>query len=201
MTRGAPVHRPVCATDRAYLTVVRPAAQHAIELAHHLRGLLPTRLHGGQLMDPFDHARGARVCAWRRVFWFTRADLNALIGRKRNRWALSHPLKLAARKYVGEFLKRTTKPTAGASDRCVRIVTDDESSALAMVADQSRTDFNPPCPWLALCQNERGQQFQNIVGSFRTSKSIQKSLEHHGCMMHPSELNTMPMSPCPSPAP
>ena len=27
---------------------------------------------------------------------FTRADLNALIGRIRNRWALTHPLKLAA---------------------------------------------------------------------------------------------------------
>ena len=38
---GVAVDRPVSVADRAYLEVVRPAAQRAIQLAHQLRGLLP----------------------------------------------------------------------------------------------------------------------------------------------------------------
>jgi hypothetical protein len=41
---GVVVERPVRLADRAYLEVVRPAAQRAVQLRHLLRGLLPTRL-------------------------------------------------------------------------------------------------------------------------------------------------------------
>src|SRR5437899_6532349 len=56
---GVVVERPVRATDRAYLEVVRPATQRSVQLAHHLRGLLPPRLPVGQVMDLFDHALDA----------------------------------------------------------------------------------------------------------------------------------------------
>ena len=48
---GVVVERSVCAAERSYPEVVRPAAQRAVQLAHHRRGLLPSRLQGRELMD------------------------------------------------------------------------------------------------------------------------------------------------------
>src|SRR6202521_1175549 len=45
------VERPIRLADRAYLEVVRPAAQRAIQLAHQLRGPLPRHRDCRQRMD------------------------------------------------------------------------------------------------------------------------------------------------------
>src|SRR5215510_5400767 len=42
------VERPVRFVDGAYLEVVRPSAQRAVQLTHQLRGLLPSPRSGGQ---------------------------------------------------------------------------------------------------------------------------------------------------------
>src|ERR1700676_5240926 len=56
---GIAVERPIRLADRAYLEVVRPAAQRAIQLAHQLRGPLPRHRDGRQRMDLLDHASDA----------------------------------------------------------------------------------------------------------------------------------------------
>ena len=56
---GVVVERAIRRADGAYLEVVRPAAQRAVQLRHLLRGLLPTRLQVGQVMDLLDHAANA----------------------------------------------------------------------------------------------------------------------------------------------
>src|SRR6202022_281573 len=53
------VDRPVRAADGPYLEVVCPAAQGAVQLAHHLRGLLPRRRHCCHRMELFHHASDA----------------------------------------------------------------------------------------------------------------------------------------------
>src|SRR5215203_3039008 len=53
------VDRPVRLVDGAYLEVVRPSAQHAVQRAHQLRGVLPSPRSGGQRVDCFDHALDA----------------------------------------------------------------------------------------------------------------------------------------------
>src|SRR5215207_8938848 len=45
------VDRPVRLVDGAYLEVVRPSAQHAVQRAHQLRGVLPSPRSGGQRVD------------------------------------------------------------------------------------------------------------------------------------------------------
>src|ERR1700693_15076 len=52
---GVAVERPIRLADRAYLEVVRPAAQRTIQLAHQLRGLLPRHRDCRQRMDLLDH--------------------------------------------------------------------------------------------------------------------------------------------------
>ena len=56
---GVVVERSIRLAGGPYLEVVRPAAQRAVQLRHHLRGLLPTRLQIGQVMDLLDHAPDA----------------------------------------------------------------------------------------------------------------------------------------------
>src|SRR5208283_1687808 len=56
---GVVVNRLVGATDRTYLEVVRPAAQRAVQLAHHLCGLLPRHRDCGHRVDLRDHALNA----------------------------------------------------------------------------------------------------------------------------------------------
>ena len=46
---GVDVARIVCTADAPYTEVVRPAAQCAVQLAHQLRGLLPTRFQLGRV--------------------------------------------------------------------------------------------------------------------------------------------------------
>src|SRR5215475_5838006 len=53
------VERPVRFVDGAYLEVVRPSAQRAVQLTHQLRGLLPRPRSGGQRVDILDHALDA----------------------------------------------------------------------------------------------------------------------------------------------
>jgi hypothetical protein len=50
------VERPVRFVDGAYLEVVRPSAQRAVQLAHQHRGLLPRPRSG---VDILDHALDA----------------------------------------------------------------------------------------------------------------------------------------------
>src|SRR6266436_1319327 len=57
--RRVAVDRPVRLVDGAYLEVVRPSAQRAVQLAHQLGGVLPSPRSGGQLVDCFDHALDA----------------------------------------------------------------------------------------------------------------------------------------------
>src|SRR5215204_4193369 len=52
--RGVVVDRPVRLRDGAYFEVVRPSAQHAVQRAHQLRGVLPSPRSGGQRVDCFD---------------------------------------------------------------------------------------------------------------------------------------------------
>ena len=80
---GVVVERPIRVADRAYVEVVRPSAQHAVQLVHQLCGLLPCPRSIGQRVDflnraldaflrwPLRQARlgsfGSRVrfiCAW-----------------------------------------------------------------------------------------------------------------------------------------
>src|ERR1700752_2814032 len=42
------VDRPIRSVDGTYLEVVRPSAQRAVQLAHQLRGVLPSPRSGGQ---------------------------------------------------------------------------------------------------------------------------------------------------------
>src|SRR6266702_3358921 len=49
--RGIAVDRPVRFVDGAYLEVVRPSAQRAIQRAYQLCGILPGPRSNGQLMD------------------------------------------------------------------------------------------------------------------------------------------------------
>src|ERR1035437_1975771 len=53
------VERSVRFVDSAYLEVVRPSAQRAVQLTHQLRGVLPCHRVGGQRMDFLDHALDA----------------------------------------------------------------------------------------------------------------------------------------------
>src|SRR6266566_7609126 len=50
------VERPIRFADGAYLEVVRPAAQRAVQLAHQLCGVLPCHRADGHRMDFLDHA-------------------------------------------------------------------------------------------------------------------------------------------------
>jgi hypothetical protein len=56
---GVVVDRPIRFGDGAYLEVVRPSAQRAVQLLHQLCGVLPCPRSGGQLVDVFDHALDA----------------------------------------------------------------------------------------------------------------------------------------------
>src|SRR6202051_5376519 len=56
---GVVVERPVRLADGAYLEVVRPSAQRAVQLVHQLRGLLPGPRSGRQRVDFLDHALDA----------------------------------------------------------------------------------------------------------------------------------------------
>src|SRR6516225_4647397 len=56
---GVVVDRPVRLVDGAYVEVVRPSAQRAIQRAYQLCGLLPGPRSDGQLMDILDHALNA----------------------------------------------------------------------------------------------------------------------------------------------
>ena len=56
---GVVVECPVCSADGAYLEVVRPAAQRAVQLPHHFRGLLPSGFPVGQVVNLLDHAANA----------------------------------------------------------------------------------------------------------------------------------------------
>ena len=49
------VERIVCTADAPYTEVVRPAPQHAVQLPHQFRGLLPRRFQLGQLMNLLGH--------------------------------------------------------------------------------------------------------------------------------------------------
>ena len=53
------VERTVGTTDGSYTKVVPSTEQRAVQLAHQLRGLLPTRLQIGQRMNLFDHVLDA----------------------------------------------------------------------------------------------------------------------------------------------
>src|SRR5258708_3043606 len=53
------VERPIRFVDGAYLEVVRPPAQRAVQRTHQLRGVLPCHRLGGQRMDFLDHALDA----------------------------------------------------------------------------------------------------------------------------------------------
>src|SRR5664279_2151071 len=57
--RGIAVDRPVRFVDGAYLEVVRPSAQRAIQRAYQLCGILPGPRSNGQLMDIRYHALDA----------------------------------------------------------------------------------------------------------------------------------------------
>src|SRR6266851_798577 len=57
--RGIAVNRPVRFVDGAYLEVVRPSAQRAIQRAYQLCGILPGPRSNGQLMDIRYHALDA----------------------------------------------------------------------------------------------------------------------------------------------
>src|SRR6266581_3289360 len=50
------VECPIRFADGAYLEVVRPAAQRAVQLAHQLCGVLPCHRADGHRMDFLDHA-------------------------------------------------------------------------------------------------------------------------------------------------
>src|SRR5436189_1689418 len=50
------VERPLRLVDGAYLEVVRPSAQRAVQLAHQPCGVLPCHRPDGQRMDFLDHA-------------------------------------------------------------------------------------------------------------------------------------------------
>src|SRR5207245_8150670 len=50
------VERPIRFADGAYLEVVRPSAQRAVQLSHQLCGLLPRHRADGHRMDFLDHA-------------------------------------------------------------------------------------------------------------------------------------------------
>src|ERR1700680_276649 len=56
---GVVVGRPIRLVDGAYLEVVRPSAQRAVQRSHQLRGLLPSSRSGGQRVDVLDHALDA----------------------------------------------------------------------------------------------------------------------------------------------
>src|SRR6478736_8140116 len=56
---GVVVGRPIRLVDGAYLEVVRPSAQRAVQRSHQLRGLLPSPRSGGQRVDVLDHALDA----------------------------------------------------------------------------------------------------------------------------------------------
>src|SRR5215471_14130955 len=56
---GVVVECPIRATDGAYVEVVRPPAQRAVQLLHQLRGLLPRCMGGCQRMHGLDHAPDA----------------------------------------------------------------------------------------------------------------------------------------------
>jgi hypothetical protein len=53
------IDRPVRFVDGAYLEVVRPSTQGAVQRAHQLCGVLPSPRSDGQLMDILDHALDA----------------------------------------------------------------------------------------------------------------------------------------------
>src|SRR5258708_751748 len=53
------VERAIRFVDGAYLEVVRPPAQRAVQRTHQLRGVLPCHRLGGQRMDFLDHALDA----------------------------------------------------------------------------------------------------------------------------------------------
>src|ERR1700756_216649 len=56
---GVVVDRPIRFCDGAYFKVVRPSAQRAVQLLHHLCGLLPSPRSSGQRVDVLDHALDA----------------------------------------------------------------------------------------------------------------------------------------------
>src|SRR5216683_1629263 len=56
---GVVVDRPVRLGGGAYFEVVRPSAQRAVQLLHHLCGLLPSPRSGGQRVDVLYHALDA----------------------------------------------------------------------------------------------------------------------------------------------
>src|ERR1700674_2593899 len=53
---GVVVDHPIRFADGTYVEVVRPSAQRAVQLLHHLCGLLPRSRSGGQRVDILDHA-------------------------------------------------------------------------------------------------------------------------------------------------
>src|SRR5262249_40206161 len=56
---GVVVDRPIRFGDGAYLEVVRPSTQRAIQLGHQLCGLLPRLRSGGERVDRLHHALDA----------------------------------------------------------------------------------------------------------------------------------------------
>src|SRR4030081_3678483 len=56
---GVVVDRPVRLVDGAYLEVVRPSAQRAVQLAHQLCSFLPCPRSGGQRVNVLHHAPDA----------------------------------------------------------------------------------------------------------------------------------------------
>src|SRR5499427_7232169 len=56
---GIVIDRPVRVGDGAYLEVVRPSAQRAVQLLHQLCGSSPCLRSGSELVDGFHHAPDA----------------------------------------------------------------------------------------------------------------------------------------------
>src|SRR5215471_8435221 len=56
---GVAVDRPIRLGDGAYLEVVRPSAQRAVQLLHQLCGRSPCLRSGSELVDGFHHAPDA----------------------------------------------------------------------------------------------------------------------------------------------
>ena len=56
---GVVVDHPVRFGDGAYFEVVRPSAQRAVQLLHHLCGLLPSPRSDGKRVDVFYHTLDA----------------------------------------------------------------------------------------------------------------------------------------------
>src|SRR5215510_12928737 len=56
---GVVVDRPVRFGDGTYFEVVRPSAQRAVQLLHHLCGLLPSRRSSSQRVDVVHHVLNA----------------------------------------------------------------------------------------------------------------------------------------------